>query len=466
MSDTMMLVSFLIAIIALVALIAKAKVHPVFALVGVVITLATVFGMGGPETIELVAEGFGNTMKSVGLIIIFGCVLGVMLEASGAAVRITEAIQQVLGSGNKIPWGIAIASTIIGIPLIADTVVIMLIPIVSVIALRTGQSMMKLGPILYLGAYVATSLIIPGPGPLAAAGVLEVNVAASIFWGFVVTVFGVTAGTFYLTTIKEYVAPKPEFVKAVVESEANSSEHGEEILESATKVDSRISAGGKPLNLLLCLLPIVLPIALIMMDAVLTNVLAENSPVLKVSGLIGAPMVALAIGVILCLPLFGNEWNSKYVLNDLFNDGLKAAVLPMAITGAGGSLALLVRNTEVAERLIEDVDQLGIPALLIPFIVGAALNTITGSNILGMLTSAAIMAPMVDVLGVSALAVFLACGSGAQIMKHANSSGFWVTTTMSNLTLAQGIRSSGVATLISGVTSFIVVCILNAMGLV
>ena len=83
-----------------------------------------------------------------------------------------------------------------------------------------------------------------------------------------------------------------------------------------------------------------------------------------------------------------------------------------------------------------------------------------------MLTSAAIMAPMVDVLGVSALAVFLACGSGAQIMKHANSSGFWVTTTMSNLTLAQGIRSSGVATLISGVTSFIVVCILNAMGLV
>lgn len=83
-----------------------------------------------------------------------------------------------------------------------------------------------------------------------------------------------------------------------------------------------------------------------------------------------------------------------------------------------------------------------------------------------MLTSAAIMAPLIDVLGVSALAVFLACGSGAQIMKHANSSGFWVTVTMSNLTVGQGIRSIGVATLFSGTASFLATCALYYGGII
>jgi gluconate:H+ symporter, GntP family len=104
--------------------------------------------------------------------------------------------------------------------------------------------------------------------------------------------------------------------------------------------------------------------------------------------------------------------------------------------------------------------------VIIPFLIAAAVCTITGSNILGVMTSAAIMQPLLPALDLSPLVVYLACATGAQIMKHANSSGFWVTTTLSNMTVGQGIRSIGVASVISGVTGFAVLNIMIATGLV
>lgn len=489
MSDLFILGAFLAAIVLLVVMIAKFKVHPVFTLFLVVAVLALLFGTGGSGTPDLINEGFGNTMASVGLLVVFGCVLGKMLETSGAALRITKATEKLLGTRRKMPWGIALASTIIGIPLIADTVVVMLIPIVSAMAARSKESMMKFGPILYIGAYVTTSLIIPGPGPLAAAGVLGVDFGQTILWGFVVAIPAIAAATFYLTRIKTYVAPKEEFVASVLASTTPSGgggaalasgsgataggpaagDGGSVAVATAPQVDEdvvRSEYTGKPVRLGLALLPIWLPIVLIMVDSVVTPQLAEGSVLAEVIGFVGAPIVALAIGLVVGMPLFGSAWKEKRVLTDMFDQGLRTAAMPIALTGVGGALALLIRNTEVADRLAAGIESSGFPAIVVPFLVGALICTITGSNILGMLTSAAIMAPLVDVLDISALAVFLACGSGAQIMKHANSSGFWVTTTLSNLSVGQAIRSIGVASLISGVTSFAVTCVLFYTGLI
>ncbi|GAB3055155.1 GntP family permease [Sediminivirga luteola] len=461
MSDLFILISFAVAIGVLVLLIARFKVHPVFVLFAVVAALGLLFRQGGSGTPEMITEGFGNTMASVGLLIVFGCVLGRALELSGAALRISEAAERSLGTGKKIPWGIALASCVIGVPVIADTVVIMLIPIVSAMAMRTRESMMKLGPILYLGAYVMTSLVLPGPGPLAAAGALEVNLGQAILFGGLVGLFGVAVGTFYLTRITTYVAPKPEFVESI----AATAEGGG--TATAGQGDRAVGAfTGRPLNLGACLLPVFLPITLIMIDSVLGPLLAEGTMLAEFIGFVGSPVVALALGLISTLPLFGREWATKRVLNDMFEEGLRTAALPVILTGTGGALALLIRNTEVAERIAAGIEASGIPPLIVPFLVAAAINTITGSNILGMLTSAAIMAPLVDTLGVSALAVYLACGTGAQIFKHANSSGFWVTTTLSNMTVGQGIRSIGVATSLSGISGFLMVLALYYLGLI
>ncbi|WP_103504515.1 MULTISPECIES: GntP family permease [unclassified Streptomyces] len=458
MSDAYTLVAFGAAIAVLVLLIAKYKVHPVATLFIIVTTLGLALGMGGSKTIELITEGFGNTMASVGLLIIFGCVLGKMLELSGAAHRITEAALKVF-SGKKAPWAVAVASSVIGIPLIADTTVLMLIPVVSVLAYQTRTSMMKLGPILYIGAYVMTSLIPPGPGPLAASSLLGVDVGEAMLWGAVVAVPSIIVAVIYLLTIKTHVDPKPEFVGHLAPAGGTPATGG---------AGDGTDAEEKPHRpkLWMSLIPVFLPVVLIMLNSYVVDMIGAENLVGQVIAFVGEPVIALFIGCLSALPLFGSKWGEKETVNDLFESGLRLAAMPLALTGVGGALATIIRDTEVANSVADMIRDWGLSPIIVPFLVAAAICTITGSNILGVMTAAAIMQPLAEGLGISGLAIYLACGTGAQIMKHANSSGFWVTTTLSNMTVGQGIRSIGIASALSGVTGFAIVYALYGFGLI
>ncbi|MCP3012686.1 GntP family permease [Nocardiopsis dassonvillei] len=460
MSDIYTLLAFLTAIAVLVLLIARFKVHPVATLFIVVVALGLVLGMGGTGTIELVTTGFGNTLASVGLLIVFGCVLGKMLELSGAALKITETALK-LFSQNKVPWAIALASTVLGIPLIADTAVVMLIPIVSALAYRTGISMMKLGPILYLGAYVMTSVVPPGPGPLASASLLGVSTAEAILYGLMVGIPGVVAATVYLSRTRTHVPPKPEFVEHLTAGSGGSATGPSGGSDSATGTEAPATVG-----LFGSLVPILAPIALIVFASLAGPALPEGAWITEAVLFVGEPTVALFVACLLALPLFRGRWKDKSTLNDLFEAGLRIAAMPIALTGVGGALATIIRETGVAESVASGIESTGLSPVIVPFLVAAAVCTITGSNILGVMTSAAIMQPLMDDLGLAPIVVYLACATGAQIMKHANSSGFWVTTTLSNMTVGQGIRSIGVASFISGVTGFLVLNVMIATGLV
>ena len=457
MSDLSTLLAFLAAIFVLILLIARFKVHPVATLFIVVVALGLVLGMGGSATIELVKEGFGSTLASVGLLVIFGCVLGKMLELSGAAMKITETALRMFAE-KRVPWAIALASTVLGIPLIADTAVVMLIPIVSALAYRTGISMMRLGPILYLGAYVMTSVVPPGPGPLASASLLEVSMGEAILYGLMVGVPGVLAATLYLSRIKTHVAPKPEFVEHLVSAGGSAGGGGSDAADDGTDAP-RVGLFGS-------LVPILAPIVLIVFASLTAPVLPEGSWITGLVLFLGEPTLALFLACLLALPLFRGRWRDKETLNDLFESGLRIAAMPLALTGVGGALATIIRETGVAESVAGTIENTGLSPVIIPFLVAAAVCSITGSNILGVMTSAAIMQPLIPSLDLSPLVVYHACATGAQIMKHANSSGFWVTTTLSNMTVGQGIRSIGVASVISGVTGFAVLYAMVALGVV
>ncbi|WP_017609031.1 GntP family permease [Nocardiopsis xinjiangensis] len=460
MPDLYALLAFLCAIVLLVLFIARFKVHPVATLFIVVITLGLVLGMGGSASVELVKEGFGSTLADVGLLIIFGCVLGKMLELSGAAMKITETALR-LFSENKVPWAIALASTVLGIPLIADTAVVMLIPIVSALAYRTGISMMKLGPALYLGAYVMTSVIPPGPGPLASASLLGVSTGEAILYGLAVGVPGVFAATLYLSRLKTHVEPKPEFVAHMADGSKTGTGDGD---GGDGPAGTEEGPEEPRVSLIGALAPILAPIFFIVTASLAAPVLPEGSWFTETVLFLGTPTLALFLACLLALPLFRGRWRDKSTLNDLFESGLRIAAMPMALTGVGGALATIVRETGVAENVAGTIESTGLSPVIIPFLIAAAVCTITGSNILGVMTSAAIMQPLLPALDLQPLVVYLACATGAQIMKHANSSGFWVTTTLSNMTVGQGMRSIGIASAISGLTGFAVLNIMIAAG--
>ena len=103
---------------------------------------------------------------------------------------------------------------------------------------------------------------------------------------------------------------------------------------------------------------------------------------------------------------------------------------------------------------------------MIPIIIAAIIHVVTGSNSLGVMTAAALVEPMLATLGISPVAAFLACGTGALMFKHANSSGFWVTVSMSNMDVNQGIRAVGGASTVAGFVGAAVTCLLVALHVI
>lgn len=166
------------------------------------------------------------------------------------------------------------------------------------------------------------------------------------------------------------------------------------------------------------------------------------------------------------LLLTGKEWKTKKVLNDWVDEGITAAAMPIIVTGMGGALATFVKNAGVADKIAELVVASSFPPILIPIIMAAIIHVVTGSNSLGVMTSAALMQPMLETLGLSPVAAFLACGTGALMFKHANSSGFWVTVSMSNMDVNQGIRAVGGASTVAGFVGAAVTCLLVALHIV
>lgn len=441
MSTTYVLIVFALVILLMIVLISKCRVNAAMGILLSAIVLAIALKTPWEEIEDTINGGFSSTIKSVAIVIFLGCTMGTVLEKTGAAVRITKWAIGFVGEKNMI-WAIALASFILGIPIWADTVVILLIPIVSLLAVQTNKSMMSYGTTLYLGALVTASLVPPTPGPVSAAALLNVPLGQAILWGLIVAVPSVIAATFYCMTLKTPVAPKEEFLQAAKESENME-------LPSLSR----------------SLLPILFPLFLILMNTGV-SVIAPGTLISNFFSFIGSPLAALLTGCILSLLLTGKEWKTKKVLNDWVDEGITAAAMPIVVTGMGGALATFVKNAGVAEKIADVIVQSAFPAILIPIIIAAIIHVVTGSNSLAVMTSAALVEPMLSTMGISPVAAFLACGTGALMFKHANSSGFWVTVSMSNMDVNQGIRGVGGASTVAGFAGAAVTCILVALHVI
>ena len=440
-STAYILIAFVLCILFMIFLISKAKVHPAISILLTALILAISLGTPWAEIMGTVESGFAGTIDDIAIVILLGCILGKVLEETGAAVTITKYAISVCGK-KRIIWGIVASSAILGIPIWADSVVILLIPIVSTLALETGASMMSYGTALYLGALVTASLVPPTPGPVAAAALLNVSLGQAILWGLLVSIPGVIAATLYCKTLKTPVLPKEEYLNAAAKAK-----------------NIKLPSVGKSL------MPIILPLVLIMINTVINNIIPGSS-IGNFFTFIGSPTPALLAGCFCSLALTGKRWKTKEILNDWVESAVRSAAMPILVTGMGGALAIFIKNAGVADKIAEAIVQYNLPGILVPIVIAALIHVITGSNSLGVMTSAALVQPMLATIGVSPLAAFLACASGALMFKQANSSGFWVTVSMSNMDVKQGLRGVGVASTVAGAVCSIVTIVLHVIGLI
>ena len=463
MSTALVLIAFAICIFMMIILIAKAKMHAVSGLLLSVMTLAILLAIftntgmvnlvnaNGESINNLFAfdriegtinTGFANTIRSIAVLIVLGCILGKIMEETGAAKAITLFIVKIVGQKNVI-WAIGISAFILGIPIFSDTVTIMLIPIVSNLAIQTGGSMMAYGTALAVGAQVTHAIVPPTPGPAAAAALLGVPLGQAIMWGLLVSIPGlIPLILFAKFGCKEHVAP------------------------AQSRIDAYNKAKDEQLpSTFTSFMPILLPLVLIFANSII-QIVARGTFIAQFFGFIGSPIAALLAGCMYAMVLTGPRWKTKEVLNDWVEASCRDAAMPLVVTGLGGALALFIQNAQIATLIANGFVAAGIPGIVLPIVLSVLIHVITGSTTLAVLTAAALVNPMMDILGISNLAAFLAVCSAGLMFKHGNSSAFWVGTSLSNMTFTQGLKGIGGGCTVASIGCCLATVILWAAGVV
>jgi len=423
----------------------KFKINPVFTLVLAAILAGFLLGFEPDKIIKLITEGFGKTLASIGLIIAFGTCIGVFLEKNGGTQRIAEKVLDKIGA-KRAPLAMNIIGFIISIPVFCDSGFVILSSLNKALSKKTGFSILFFAVALSTGLYATHVFVPPTPGPLAAAALLGADIGLVMLLGLVTAVFVSLSGYFWARFVR----------KDPVKTDFNSLDEPGTVPFKKTQPKSK--------SFLFTLTPLLVPILLIALKSV------ANYPtfpfgkgfLLSFFSFVGHPIIALLIGVLLVF-LASKSVSSK-TKNNWVITALKDSGNIILVTGAGGAFGNILRASNIND-LINPSQSMFFGGLLIAFILAALLKTAQGSSTVAIITSAAIMAPLLNGFGLTgpidkALSV-LAIGAGAMTVSHINDSYFWVVNQFSGLTVKQTLKGHTLATLVQGITGIIIVLLLH-----
>ena len=443
-----LLLLLLLAVLFIVTATAKFRIHPFLAL------LAAAFGYGIfcgrlslAEVLQSINEGFGGTIGNVkggiGIVIVAGAIIGVILEKSGGALKVAESALKLTGKKN-VPMAMGIVGYIVSIPVFCDSGFIILSPLNKALSRKAKISLAGGAVALSLGLYATHTMVPPTPGPVAAAALLGADLGMVIGWGLLVSVISLAAGWLFAVKVAAKVQIEPY-------------EEGESEYVEVPSGDAPSAAKS--------VVPIFLPIVLILLKSIsdLKSYPFGDGDFANALRFIGNPVVALLLGVLLACFLPKKFNRDMLSTKGWVGEAVTAAAVIIVITASGGAFGKVLQRSDIA-KVVEQLlggSNLGI---WFPFAIAAALKTAQGSSTVAMITTATIMSPMMEALGLDspsakALSV-VAIGAGAMVVSHANDSYFWVVTQFSKMSVNQGYKLQTLGTLVEGGVAAVVVWIL------
>ncbi len=442
------MISLLIICLAVLLIVIgtlKFKIDPFLMLLIAAIFTGLCFGISPSDLIVLITTGFGQTLSSIGVIIVLGAVIGVFLEKSNGIRHIVTAILSVFGNKSA---GLALNVTgfITAIPVFCDAAFVILSAIPKALSKRTGFHVIFYGVSLATGLYAAHVFIPPTPGPLAAAAILNVPLSDLLKYGFLVAIPVSFVGFVYASFFKSNAALSQDNI-------------------SGLEVENLVEINDKVLKIKWAyFLPILVPILLIGMASFFSIEEKSVSILKNVFLFLGNPIIATLIGVFISYLL---SWSTpKEQKNGWVSEALKQAGVIILITGAGGSFGAVLKSIDLSAIINFNYANpyLG---LLLSFLFASLIKSAQGSSTVAILTTASFVLPLLNSFGIGdsigRLFTVLAIGSGAMTLSHVNDSYFWVVIKSLDLNVRQGIASFSLATLFQGITGIATVLVLYAL---
>jgi GntP family gluconate:H+ symporter len=452
----MWLICLLLAsVVFIIATTVRLRLHPFLALLLAAYGFGLLAGMEPAEVVNSVNVGFGGTLGAIGIVILAGSIIGTFLEKSGGALRLAESCLRVSGD-RHVPAAMGLVGYVVSMPVFCDSGFVILSALNRALAHRARVSLAAGAIALSLGLYATHTMVPPTPGPVAAAGILEADLGRVILWGLLVSAVALLGGWLFAVTVASRVQI-PVHQASPLGSGAAEKESGGELP----------STEGSP-SLWRALLPILVPIALIVLRS-LTELpgrpFGEGSWA-QVLGFAGQPAVALLVGVGLALLLPRSFERSMLAPAGWVGEALVAAAGIIVITGAGGAFGKVLQNSGIADVIGQGLAGASL-GIWLPFAIAAGIKTAQGSSTVAIITTAGLLAPLLDSLGLQGenarALVVVAIGAGSMVVSHANDSYFWVVTQFSGMDLRTGYKLQTLGTLVQGSVAALTVWVLSLL---
>jgi GntP family gluconate:H+ symporter len=433
----MILAIVVVMILFLILLVSKVRLHAFLALIVTAVFMGLLTGQAPADVVTAITGGFGGLMTHIGIVIALGVIIGEILEATGGAEKIANSILRLVGR-ERSPLAMGIAGGIVSIPVFCDSGFVILTPIWRAIS-RVGKvPVMTLSAALMAGLLTTHVFVPPTPGPIAAAGILGADLGKVVLYGLIVSVPVILASVLWANS--RFVREK--FPRYITEDDA-----------AVVPVKKEF----KTPSTFMAYIPIVLPILLIVAQSFSKEYMAEGS-IRDVLAFIGHPAIALLIGTAVA---FIMAPNTQEVRDVWVGRALERCTVIIMVTAAAGSFGRVLALTGIGEYLGGVISGWGLPGVVLPFLIAAFILTAQGSATVAILTTAAIIAPILPSLGISPEIAVLAIGAGAVTVVHANGSYFWVVAKFSDMDIVEGHWAVTATTLIMGITGIISVAILS-----
>ena len=469
------MMALIISIVILLVLTLKLKMNSFMALFFTALGLAMFFGKSPLDSLNGITSAFGSSLGNIGLPVLFGAVLAMGVQDSGAAVAISNFFVK-LFRGKRLELAPALTAFVMAISVFGDISQLLTAPIAATIAKRKNLNMSVVTPYVITAVWFTHGVVPPSAAILAVAVLLGADVGLCILWGLIICLAALLIT--YALTIKwmtkhaSYAAPKPEFTVGI-----------EPVGEQASVEDLLIKEEGIP-NALVAFLPLIVPAGLIALASICNMVFPEGSPILAVTSIIGNKSIAMLIGIIILMvtnlgikkkmlvnanrtePIDMKATLLELGMGNWVKRAIDVSAMVLMVTAMGAAFASVLSSQPVVSEIAEVVAGSGIPMIMIPFIIAAVMRAAAGSMATASMAAAGICLPIMATLGLSPVAVTLAIGLGTVLFGHVNDSGCWMCQQVFNVNLEQYLKYVSPMAFLGGMVGMVLLMILSVIGLV
>ncbi|MGW6059938.1 GntP family permease [Streptomyces sp. NPDC055189] len=419
-----------LGIVLLLFLIIKVRLQPFVALLAVSIVVGLSAGLSVTElfgtvqksdAVSVIESGMGGILGHVAIIIGLGTMLGAILEVSGGAEVLASRLLGLFGE-KRAPLAMGLTGLIFGIPVFFDVGIFVLAPIVYAAAKRSGKSILIYCLPLLAGLSMTHAFLPPHPGPVAAAGLLHVDLGWVILMGLVCGIPAVLAAWVFSAWVgKRIFVPVPQdMVEAADEAKA---------AVVAEQRAAGVQPSEKPVPLGIVFAIIGTPLFLILL-ATFSSIAFDPSTLRSVIEFFGSPFVALTIALLMAYYLLGirRGWSRKS-LETVSTSSLKPVGNILLVVGAGGIFGAVLKASGVAGALSDTFQDVGLPIIVLAYLLSLVLRVAQGSATVAIVTTAGIVAPLLtegDYSQAFIALVIMAISAGSIFASHVNDGGFWM----------------------------------------